>query len=987
MFMKRAVLVVCLLSLSIGGAFAQATLGTLRGVVSDETGAVIPSATITVTAGKYSRSVTTVADGSYTVPGVPTGTYTVQAASPGMATYTNNAVNVNAGGVTTLNIKMTVQAEAEHVTVQDTVQTQVSTDPSNNAGALVLKGEDLAALSDDPDDLQEDLEALAGPSAGPNGAQMFIDGFTGGRLPPKESIREIRINQNPFSAEYDRLGFGRIEIFTKPGTDNFHGQAFMNFSDGIFDARNPFSQNKAPFQYKHYGGNLSGPVSKKSSFFMDFEKRDIRENAVVNALTLAPSTLQPLPIEESIVTPQNRTSLSPRLDYQLTPNNTLMARYTYTDMSMPNAFGGGFSLPETASSRDTTQHTVQLTETAILGAKAVNETRFQFMKQHSGQMGFNNTIPEINVLESFIGGGSTIGNTYSDSNNYELQNYTSVTHGTHLFRFGARVRAVQLDSYAQNNFNGTFTFTSAYNVPELDANFQPTGATLESITSLESYRRTLYFLSQGYTPDQIRALGGMPGQFTLSGGQPYASVNQMDLGAFFQDDWRIKPNLTLSIGLRYETQTNIHDWTDFAPRFGFAWAPGAKGNRPGKTVIRGGSGIFYDRFDETYTLNALRYNGLNQLQYVISNPAFYPAVPDLSTLQANRPTTIDQVYSGLRAPYIIQSAIGVERQLPFNSTIAVTFTNSRGLHELMSRNINAPLPGTTVRPYPGVGAIYLYESSGIFNQNQLMVNLHTRMSRTLTLFAMYANNHAKSNTDGASSSPENQYDLSTEYGRSSMDIRHRFVLGGSLATKWGVRLSPFLIAHSGAPFNIYIGRDLNGDLIINDRPAFATAAQYGQPNIVKTDWGYFNLAPGPGDQIIPRNYGDGPGFFSMNLRLSKTFGFGATRERSAGPSDGDMGRGPRGGGPRGGGGMRGGGMRMGGGPGFFGGDSSSHRYNLIFSINARNLFNTTNYGQYIGSLGSPYFGTSNSLAGGGFGRGGGGAATNRRIDLSLRFQF
>jgi hypothetical protein len=302
----------------------------------------------------------------------------------------------------------------------------------------------------------------------------------------------------------------------------------------------------------------------------------------------------------------------------------------------------------------------------------------------------------------------------------------------------------------------------------------------------------------------------------------------------------------------------------------------------------------------------------------------------------------------------------------------------------MSRNINAPLPGTRVRPYPDYGAIYLYESSGLFNQNQFMVNLNTRMSRNLMLFAMYANNHANSNTDGASSTPENQYDLSTEYARSSLDIRNRFVLGGSLATKWGIRLSPFVIAHSGAPFNIYIGRDLNGDLVINDRPAFASAAEAGQPNIVATPWGNFNLAPGPGDQIIPRNYGDGPAFFSVNLRLSKTFGFGPSREGSAGPNGGMRG-GPRGGGPHGGG-MHSGGMRMGG-PRFFGGDSTSHRYNLIFSINARNLFNTTNDGQYIGSLGSPYFGTSNSLAGGGFGRGAGGAATNRRIDLSLRFQF
>jgi hypothetical protein len=992
---KKTVAIPALLLFLIAGAsFAQSTLGTLKGQVTDESGAVIPNARITITAGRYTRTITSGVDGAFSAAGIPTGTYAVQVTYPGMAPYQNAAVVINAGGATTLNIQMRVQLETQQVTVQETVQNQVSTDPSSNAGALVLKGDDLAALSDDPDDLQDDLTALAGPSAGPNGAQMFIDGFTGGRLPPKESIREIRINQNPFSAEYDKLGYGRIEIFTKPGTDKFHGQAFMNFSDGIWDARNPFSQNKAPFQYKHYGGNISGPVSKKSSFFIDFERRDIDENAVVNALTLDPATLSPVSVAESIVTPQTRTTISPRLDYQLTPNITLMGRYTYTDTSFPNAFHGQFALPETASSSQSTQHTVQLTETAVLGAKAVNETRFHFMDDNSTQRGFNNSIPQINVLQSFIGGGSTIGLNQSNAKHYEFQNYTSITHGAHLFRFGARVRAVQDSNFAQTNFNGTFTFGSAFNVPELDANGEPTGNILESINSLESYRRTLLFQRRGYTPAQIRALGGMPTQFSISGGNPYAAVSQVDVGLFLQDDWRLKPNLTLSLGLRYETQTNIHDWTDFAPRVGFAWSPDARGNRPGKTVIRGGAGIFYDRFSESYTLDAIRYNGINQQQFVLSGEQvnFFPDAPSIATLTSARPQAIDMVYSGLQAPYIIQSALGVERQLPFSSTIAVTFTNSHGLHQLVSRNINAPLPGTTLRPNPSLGELQLFESSGIFNQNQLMVNLNTRMTRTLTLFAMYANNHAKSDTDGAGYFPENQYDLNAEYGRSSLDIRHRFALGGSLMMKWGLRLSPFIIAHSGSPFNIFVGRDLNGDLIINDRPAFATAAQLGQPNIVQTAWGIFNLSPKPGDVIIPRNYGESAGFFAVNLRLSKTWGFGAERGASVRPtSDAGGGRGMR----MGGGGMRGGGMRMGGGRGpggFFGGDATSRRFNLIFSINARNLFNTSNLGPYTGNLGSPYFGTANSISGGGFGGGGGGggfagAATNRRVDLSLRFIF
>ncbi len=981
---KRLWVGLSVLVLVAAAAFGQATLGSLKGQITDESGAVIPDTKITVTSGRMVRKVQSGADGTYVMAGLPTGTYTVTASAPGLAQYLNSNVTVASGGTATLNIQLKVQMETQQVTVQDTNQNQVNTDPSANVGALVLKAEDLAALSDDPDDLAEDLQALAGPAAGPNGAQMFIDGFTGGRLPPKESIREVRINQNPFSAEYDRLGFGRIEIFTKPGADKIRGLAFFNFSDGAFDARNPYANNKAPFQYRNYGGNVSGPLTKKSSFFLDFEKRDMDENAVVNA-QVVDQNFNIVPVAQAILTPIRRTTFSPRFDYQLTQNITLMGRYTYTDSTAENMGVGAFSLPSTGYNQDSTQQSLQLTETQVIGSKAVNETRFQYLRERSNQIALNN-MPMVNVLDAFNGGGSTVGlGGYNNDDHYELQNYTSITHNTHTIRFGGRLRAVRLDTSSVQNFNGTFTFTGG-TAPELDANDQPNG-NIVPITSIESYRRTLLFQSLGYTAIQIRALGGEPSQFSIAGGQPLANVTQYDMGIFAQDDWRVKPNLTVSLGLRYETQTNIHDWTDFAPRLGVAWAPGAKGNRPGKTVIRGGAGIFYDRFSETLTLNTIRYNGVNQQQYTLQGPVinFFPNAPDPADLEAQgRPQTIRDKYEGLRAPYIIQSAIGVERQLPFNSTMAVTYTNSHGVHEFNSRNINAPYPGTLTRPYPDLGLLSLYESNGIYNQNQINVNLNMRISRTLTLFTGYGLNFVKSNSDSAASLPMNQYDMAAEYGRAAQDIRHRFFLGGSVATKWGIRFSPFITAHSGAPFNIVTGRDLNGDLIINDRPVYATTDMVGQQGIVSTPWGIFNTNVGATGTVIPRNLGTGPSFFSVNLRLSKTFGFGP--ERNTTPAQSGMGGG-MGGRHGGGGGPHGGGMRMGGMGGMFGDTTTSRRYNLVVSINARNLLNSTNEGMYNGNLSSTYFGTSNALASGGFGPDRGNAATNRRIDLSLRFTF
>src|SRR5580693_2475058 len=263
--------------------------GTVTGTVADDTGGVIPNATVTLTdSNGKTQIMKTQGDGTYTFVNVQPGNYTVSADFTGLAQAGVVMVQVASAKAATGNIVMNVQMQKQEVTVQAETNTSVSVDPSQNVGALVLKKEDLDALPDDPDDLEQGLQALAGPSAGPSGGQIYIDGFTGGRLPPKESIREIRINQNPFSAEYDKLGFGRIEILTKPGSDKFRGQVFFNDSDGAFNSRNPYATNKPNFFNRQYGGNVSGPLSKRASFFFDFEARDIDDNAIVAAQILNP---------------------------------------------------------------------------------------------------------------------------------------------------------------------------------------------------------------------------------------------------------------------------------------------------------------------------------------------------------------------------------------------------------------------------------------------------------------------------------------------------------------------------------------------------------------------------------------------------------------------------------------------------------------------------------------------------------------------------
>lgn len=970
------VIIALLFSASI--ALAQSSAGTLRGQVQDVLGGLVVGVKVTATdAAGVARTATTDDQGKYAFAGLPPGRYTVRVEQPGFEVF-EQVVEVVAGATEPLNITINVGLEAEEVTV--TAETPISTEPESDAGAVVIRGAALDALPDDEEDLADALQALAGPSAGPEGeGEIYTDGFSGGRLPPKESIREIRINRNPFSAEYERLGYGRIEIFTKPGTNKMRGQAFFNFGDESLNARNPFARVRAPYQLRRYGGNLSGPIIKgKTSFFFDLQRSETDENNVINALVLD-AALNPIAFNQTVLTPVRRTTFSPRVDWQLNANNTVVARYTYERSKRANQGIGDFNLPERAYDTSGSQHTIQLTETAVINQKVINETRFQFERDRNIREG-GLLATTIRVQDAFTGGGAQVGLASTEEDRFELQNFTSWSMGRHALKAGARVRHVKLRDVSQQNFAGTFTFAGTQvSIPDPTS---PTGSRIETFSSLEQYRQTL-----------LHTAGFAPSQFSISAGNPEVSISRTDFSPFVQDDWRLRPNLTISAGLRYDWQTNIKSSFNFAPRLAFAWSPDG-GARQQKTVIRGGFGVFYNTLNENLLVQTGRFNGLNQQQFLVTSTSpgaaailgSFPVAPTPAQLTAFAvPQTIRRLAPDLLTPYTLQTALSVERQLPNRSTLSINFVNARTLHVLRTRNINAPIPGSLARPFPGQGNIFQYESSGRFNQQQLIVNLNNRLSQRFTLSANYVFNRARSDTDGAGSFPANQYDLSGEYGRSSQDIRHRFSVFGNISgLPWGIRLSPIVIANSGRPFNITVGRDLNGDTIFADRPAFATDT--ADAGFRATPYGLFDVTPAAGQQIIPRNYATGPSFFVVNLRASKSLGFGEPIAAAEGPAGGGGGRGGGGGGRRGGGG----GGRGGRGGGGDGDGDGRYRYNLNFSVSVQNLLNNVNEGVPVGNLSSTLFGQSIGSAGGfgrGGGGGGGGSAANRRIDLQLRFSF
>ena len=945
-----------LLPLALAAIAAAQPAASIHGVVTDTSGAVIPSAAVQLTGAGGAKSAVALADGSYTFAGLAPGPYTLRVTYPGFVPF-ETKIGLEDGKTVQVPVQLAVGAEKQSVTVKGDPGPSVSVEPDQNATAIVIKGTNLDALPDDPDNLQDMLTALAGPAAGPGGGQIYVDGFSGGQLPPKASIREIRINQNPFSAEYDRLGFGRIEILTKPGSDKFHGGFGLNDSDAFFNSRNPYATNKADYVMRFLNANVSGPLGHRASFFFNFFQQTINTDALINAVTLD-SSLHPLAVQNTVLTPRHRYNFNPRADFQLSKNNTLTVRLQALTGSSDNQGIGQYSLTSRAYNTENSYQDLQSTLTTIVSPTVVNDLRFEFVRSVLQNYG-DNSVPAISVAASFSGGGAQVGRGHTITRHYELQDNASMGRGRHTFRAGVRLRRDTLNDVSPNNFGGTFTFFGAAGVPVLDANNQvvtdPATGQPETtnISSLEQYRRTLLFQQMGDAPALIRQLGGGASQFSIAGGNPLAIIGQNDISLFAQDDWRVKPGLTVSTGLRYETQTNLHDHRDFAPRIGVAWGPGAKANKPPKLVVRGGAGLFYDRVNDNLALQQLRFNGITQQQYVVTNPDFFPNIPSLASLATGKqPPVTYQLDKRLRAPYEMLGAISVEKQLPWRTSLAATYFGYHSLHVLRTVDINSPLPGSYspgdpssgLRPFGNAaGNIFQYESDGIANFSEFVTTANTQFTKKVSLSLAYGRIKVDSDVDGMGM-PSDPYNFKADYGRSNMERKNLAQIMGSILAPFGIRMNPLIFIFGGTPYDLTIGRDLNGDTITNDRPAFAT--DLSRPSVVFTRFGAFDTNPLPGQRIVPRDYLVGNGMWNFNCRFGRTFAFGTVKKGARGVSGTDQGfQAPS--------------ASLGARPQQQGGGEK--RFSLNFSVFVNNVFNHLNRGGWVGNLSSPLFGQSTSI--------------------------
>ena len=951
------------------GAQAQAG-GTIRGSIADPDSASIPGAVITLApASGQPMTVKSGSDGNYLVRGITPGTYTVTVTMDGFATVVKPGVKITAAALINLNVKMAIQS-ADTVINVTTSQNTVSVDSDSNASSTVLTGKDLDALSDDPDELSSELSALAGPAAGPNGGQIYIDGFTGGQLPPKSSIREIRINQNPFSAQYDRPGFGRVEIFTKPGTDKFHGNGNLQGQDKSFNSGSPYiGSSSQPGYHTILGqGSLTGPINKRASFTTAGSYRQIQDNSIVNPSAIyatsqtAGTPCLPGSIGCSIYSvgtangftfaqfqPQTRWDISPRFDLALGEKNTMTVRFQYEHNMSENQGIGGNSLATAGSTSHSSEFEIQATDTQILSSKVINETRFEYQRSPSDSTPFS-TAPTVIVQGAFNGGGASAGISNDLQHHIEIQNYTSIALAKNFIRLGGRLRTTDETNTTNAGINGTFIYNSIYSYSGL-----PVGCNAVSSNCVQG------------TPSAS--------QFSITTiAVPTLTERSTDLGLYAESDWKVRPNLTLSYGLRYETQNYISDHSDFAPRLSVAYGVTKK------TVLRAGSGLFYDRFTLGNEFSVYRNNGVNQKQSILQGTATSPIATACGPANlaacpavASGHFTTRSITSNLRAPYSWQLNFGVDQQLFRGATVSINYQHIRGVHQFNSdvANYSSLSSSTPIQ--------YQYQSEGVFNQNQLVTNINYRYNRA-TIFGFYVLNFAKSDTAGAGSFGTNPYNLGQDYGRAAFDTRNRLFMGGNVSLPHLVNLSPLMVATSGSPYNLTAGTDVNGDTIYNDRVVFATPGTPGSKII--GNCGTFAAPPTTGTYTpVPVNYCTGPANFVMNLRATKTIGFGGLSNPNAAAAQQ---RGPGGppGGPGGGGGHDGGGrgpMGMGGG----GGANSGKKYNLTFGLQVQNLFNIVDRGTPVGTFTSPSFGQSTALAGNIFTSN----SAVRRIYLQTSFNF
>jgi hypothetical protein len=857
-------------ALVVGQTRRASAESSLRVVVLDQSGAVLPAATVqikTETGGP--REARTNERGEASFNRLKPGEYLIHVEAPGFEPHDIQALAVKQGG-NQVEIRLNVAGVKEELAVKES-ERERSTDPRGNAFSTILTPAQIAELPDDPDEFENALRQMAGP-----GAPFRVNGFRGGKLPPKSQIREIRFRTNPYSADMHESNFMSVDIFTKPGVDTWHGSIGFGFRDESLNARNAFAPFRGPEQFRRSTFSLDGPIWRNhTSLFLSADGLSAYDSkTIVAALPDGSFTAQSR-------RPQRMLNLNARAEHALTKTHTLHAEYQRNALRQDNLGVGDFDLFDRAYSSNGVENIMRIADSGALSKRLVNEFRFQARWDSTDRNSTSNE-PATLVLNAFNSGGAGLAGG-RETREFEIADNLDFVVGKHSMRTGLLIEQGHYNSDEFNNSNGTFTFASL---------------------------------------DDFRA--GRPTTFTQRIGDPLVGYSQFQMGWYFLDDYRIRKNLSLSLGVRHEFQTHVSDSNNFAPRIAVSWSP----FKDGKTTFRAGGGIFYDWYAASAFEQTLRVDGIRQQDLVIQNPGF--PNPLTGGTQLLLPPSRIVGSKDLVMPYVEQFSLGMQRQLGKFSFLMVNYSRQRGVHQLRGHNINAPL-ADGIRPDPDSGNVNQIESTANSTTQALMVNLNFVNPEKHYFFAAnYVLSKAINESDGPLSLPANNFDLFAERGPAPGDSRHRLFAIGNFSLPWHFRMSGIFHVRSSLPYNITTGFDDNHDTVSNDRPTG-----------------------------VGRNSARGAAEWDLSTRLGWGFGFGKPGERSGGPvvktvkinnrDDALGGLGSNG--------------------------DVNKRYKVDFYVQAFNIFNHVNLTNFSGVETSPFFGRATA------------ALQGRRIESGVRFSF
>jgi hypothetical protein len=815
----------------------------VQGVVADPTGAIVPGAEVDLVdpTGAVAVSVHSGGDGNFQVAAPHTGSFTLVVSEPGFETVRTPVLIVpqvlsRAGAAAArpfapaLHIVLPIASFATNVNVNaETSEDLTATD--DNQDSSVLSATDLKALPLFDNDYGSAMSAFLDSSAtSTGGSGLLVDGVEANRATVSPSaVQEVRINQDPYSAQYYWPGRGQMEIITRSAAEHYHGQFNFLFRDSAMNAQNALAPSKPFEQRRVYEGHVTGPIffAPHSSFLGTFNRAEEDLDSVVSA-TVASAAGSPTAFQANVPAPTRDTEFSLRAAHQFGDRHSGYVQYSYQDETGQNQGVGGQTLAAAAYNSEYHEDDAVVHLDSTLTMTLLNQLSLVGEDDSSRH---NNTVeaPHISVSGDFTGGSAQT-DSWGTEYNFRISDMVTWTRGRNLVKFGIGTPHIDRRAFDDNTSAlGSYTFA-----PTLDS----AGNTVQ--TALQNYANNL------------------PSGFSQNTGDVHFVYHQQEMGAFIQDQFKASDRFSITPGIRYDWQNFLATRRlGFAPRVSFAWVL----DQDTKTVVRGGGGIYDDRVGSGPLLDLARYENARRRSVQLSlNPLQMPVtgcVPVSACFTiSEQPPSLAQLAPGARIPYQIQYGVSIERHLGETATAVVSAYSTREIGSFRSVDVNAPTQesGYTVRPNPAFGRIRQMQPAGFYEGNGMDISYRGRLNKYFTGFGRYTWSHFESNNNGIGWFPQNQYAPNDEWSNAGWDRRHRLGLYAMFHPEGVFNLSAGIFANSGNPWTVLTGTDTYGDNLFNTRPEGVARNTETSPSYVDLDlrWGHdFHITPNQ-DEEAPK---------------------------------------------------------------------------------------------------------------------------------------